>query len=90
MRYCEDEHFKIDVRMHEEQLTGIGGWTRRWKYRDGKGAIGSSAVGRRVDSSFFRCVEEGGLESRLSDLLNAYLPGKIDVSKSSLRLVCLD
>lgn len=53
-------------------------------------AIGSTAVGERIDLPFVRCVEERNHDRRLPVLMDVHSAGVVDVAKLSLRLICLD
>lgn len=49
MMYSGSNAFIYDSQMNEDRLTSVGAWARQWQYWDGKGAIGSSAVGTLDD-----------------------------------------
>lgn len=56
MPYSGDDHFVTDNQMHEDRLTGDGGWARSWRHWSGQGSDGLSAVDTRVNSPFVLCA----------------------------------
>lgn len=88
VRYHDNDHFIFDVQMHQDRLTGVGGWARRSRHWGNKSAIGSSAAGTHLDPPFVRLIEKHDYERRLSVLMDGYGAGRLDLSKISPRLIC--
>lgn len=70
--------------LHEAWHTRAGGWTKRRKDRDDKGAIDSFAF----DTLIVRYFDGRGFRRKLSDFQDSYCGGQVDMSKQALRLVC--